>query len=365
MQPNAAITIRFVEGSSDKQYSVNIVPAGTGFNVVASWGRTGGNMQTAVKNSVPVTLEQAQCLANRLLTEKRRKGYTDTVGGAAYSSAEHAGRDSGYRVQLLESATTSQVERLIADDAWGMQTKYDGERRLILMVPGRRVFGTNRNGLCVAINDDLAGIIAARIPITGETVIDGEDFGSTFAPFDLLVLNGQDLRGQPYEERLRLLQGLVADAPEFPRLHTYLAEQEKRLMYARLRERGEEGVVFKRMSAPYTAGLGGKDSSQFKDKFVESATCRVIDRNGDRRSVAVELLDESTGMWHGVGNCTVPANHAMPERGALVEIAYLYAYRGGALYQPTYKGVRRDLDASACVISQLKFKQDQAYGKAD
>lgn len=364
MQPNTTVTLRFVEGSSDKQYSVTIQPSGDSFDVVAAWGRTGSTMQTAVKTASPAPLEKAQALANKLLDEKRRKGYTDAAGGAAYSGAEFAGRDSGFRVQLLEPVAEGQTERLLADPDWVMQEKYDGERRLIVLCPGETPSGVNRNGLEVAINGDLASVLAERIQVTGKTVLDGEDFGSTFAPFDLLVLNDRDLRDLPYSERVALLEGLIAEAPEVPRLQTYRTTEQKRAAYARLREQGFEGVVFKLLSAIYTAGRAGKDSTQFKDKFVESATCRVIDRNGDKRSVALELMDDATGLWHAMGNCTIPANFGIPDRGALVEIGYLYARKGGALFQPTYKGVRRDLDASACVISQLKFKQEQAHSQA-
>jgi bifunctional non-homologous end joining protein LigD len=366
MQPNTTVTLRFVEGSSDKQYSVTIQPSGDSFDVVAAWGRTGSTMQTAVKTATPVPLEKAQALANKLLDEKRRKGYTDAAGGAAYSGVEFAGRDSGFRVQLLEPVAEGQTERLLTDPDWVMQEKYDGERRLIVLCPGETPVGVNRNGLEVAINGDLASVLAERIQVqvTGKTVLDGEDFGSTFAPFDLLVLNDRDLRDLPYSERVELLEGLIAEAPEVPRLQTYRTTEQKRAAYARLREQGFEGVVFKLLSAIYTAGRAGKDSTQFKDKFVESATCRVIDRNGDKRSVALELMDDATGLWHAMGSCTIPANFSIPDRGALVEIGYLYARKGGALFQPTYKGVRRDLDPSACVISQLKFKQEQAHSQA-
>ena len=51
MQPNTTVTLRFVEGSSDKQYSVTIQPSGDSFDVVAAWGRTESIMQTAGNTS--------------------------------------------------------------------------------------------------------------------------------------------------------------------------------------------------------------------------------------------------------------------------------------------------------------------------
>jgi bifunctional non-homologous end joining protein LigD len=57
-----------------------------------------------------------------------------------------------------------------------------------------------------------------------------------------------------------------------------------------------------------------------------------------------------------VGNVTIPANHSIPAKGAIVEVRYLYAYPGGSLFQPVYLGKRDDVDMRACTVSQLKFK---------
>ena len=57
------------------------------------------------------------------------------------------------------------------------------------------------------------------------------------------------------------------------------------------------------------------------------------------------------------GNVTIPANQKVPAVGAVLDVRYLYAYReSGCLYQPTFLGVRQDVEAHECVASQLKFK---------
>ena len=60
-----------------------------------------------------------------------------------------------------------------------------------------------------------------------------------------------------------------------------------------------------------------------------------------------------------VGNCTIPTNHPFPETGAFVEIRYLYAFRGGSLYQPVYKGERGD-KSETDLYESLKFKDEAA-----
>ena len=60
-----------------------------------------------------------------------------------------------------------------------------------------------------------------------------------------------------------------------------------------------------------------------------------------------------------VGNVTIPPNKEVPPLNALVEVRYLYAYKGGSLYQPTYIMDRSDeLDREECVISQLSYKSE-------
>jgi bifunctional non-homologous end joining protein LigD len=43
----------------------------------------------------------------------------------------------------------------------------------------------------------------------------------------------------------------------------------------------------------------------------------------------------------------------------VVEIKYLYAYKGGSLYQPIYQGKRDDIEPAYCTTEQLKFKGEE------
>jgi bifunctional non-homologous end joining protein LigD len=60
-----------------------------------------------------------------------------------------------------------------------------------------------------------------------------------------------------------------------------------------------------------------------------------------------------------VGNVTIPPNKDVPAVGSVIEVRYLYAYEGGSLYQPTYKGVRDDVDTEECRMNQLIYKKEQ------
>ncbi|HLX59705.1 MAG TPA: hypothetical protein VKX17_00350 [Planctomycetota bacterium] len=56
---------------------------------------------------------------------------------------------------------------------------------------------------------------------------------------------------------------------------------------------------------------------------------------------------------------TIPANQEIPKVGSLVEIRYLYALKGGSLYQPQIIRVRDDID-SADSLADLKFKRENS-----
>ncbi len=80
--------------------------------------------------------------------------------------------------------------------------------------------------------------------------------------------------------------------------------------------------------------------------------------------MALELAGNGGGRMP-VGKVTIPPNHAVPRRGEVVEVRYLYAYPGGSLYQPVYLGRRDDVTPVDCLLAQLKFKapddeQDEA-----
>ena len=71
--------------------------------------------------------------------------------------------------------------------------------------------------------------------------------------FDLLALNGRDLRSLPLETRKAKLSALLrkTDEPRLRLSHTF-ADGEKLLHAAA--QRGLEGIVSKRRAAPYVAG---------------------------------------------------------------------------------------------------------------
>ena len=113
--------------------------------------------------------------------------------------------------------------------------------------------------------------------------------------------------------------------------------------------------MFKKHSAPYMAGRPNSGGTQVKFKFYATASVIVTQIN-EKRSVAVAVIAGENQVE--VGNVTIPPNKAVPAVNSIVEIRYLYTYKGGSLYQPTYLCVRDDISFEDCLISQLKYKKE-------
>jgi bifunctional non-homologous end joining protein LigD len=154
-----------------------------------------------------------------------------------------------------------------------------------------------------------------------------------------------------YSLRLSILAQFRDASPDAAVAETARNEMDKIALLARLQNEHAEGVVFKSLAARYTPG---RQPTQVKCKFWESATFIVKTVNQGVRSVELGLLDTDGATVRGWGNCTVHSNYPVPAVGALVEVKYLYV--DDNVYQPQYLGERSDIERSACVASQLKFK---------
>lgn len=339
----------YKDGSSDKEYHAAINEVEDGFTVTFAFGRRGTALSAGTKTSTPVTREKAQAIYDKLIAEKTAKGYTPDGTGALFAQSDNAGRVSGLHPQLLNSVGEDAAQAYLNDDDWCVQEKFDG-KRIMAAVTGGVAEGSNRKGLIVSMPQEITGTLAS-LP---DCVLDGELLGGSYVVFDLLALGTQSLRDLPYKERYARLAARTSSVPGLRVADTAWNSAAKQALYAKIAAAGGEGVVFKRADSKSIAGRPASGGSQVKCKFYATCTC-IVSAQNDQRSVRLHLLGES-GAAVGVGSVTIPPNKAIPSVGALAEIRYLYAYKGGSLYQPAYLGERDDLDAGACVLRQLKYK---------
>ena len=346
-----SISLYYREGSSDKEYHIRLEAKENGYVVNTAFGRRGSTLSTGTKTNNPVYYDAALMIYERLVQEKKAKGYTEGPSGTPYQHTAKASQVSGVLPQLLNSIDEEQVIRLISNPSWAMQAKKDG-RRLLIRKEGDTITGSNKKGLSVSVSET---IVKTARELKGDFLMDGEAIGDTLHAFDLLFLNGVDLRGHSFNRRYCALLNLLASGlPKHIRVVSCWVDPTDKLAWlATLKRENAEGIVFKQLSASYTAGRPNSGGSQLKHKFVATLSA-VVSQVNTQRSVGLRLLNHEG--WQPVGNVTSPPNHKVPAVGAVIEVRYLYAYPDGSLFQPVYLGEREDVGPEECVISQLKFK---------
>jgi len=361
------ITLYFTQGSADKVYQAELKRWLGGWAVNFAYGRRGKAMKSGTKTKDPIEYAAAAKIYNKLVAGKMAKGYTPAESGVTYTNNEQAGNKTDFIPQLLNSVPHSDIYDLF--HSWGpgvmnLQIKHDGERRGIMLPDPDTVIPTNRRGLITSIQVEVEEALKKLSQeLKMNFTLDTEDMGDHLVIFDILCLDNENLRSQAFHVRSTKLHFMHSEILrlglfellriELPIVPASLDVVSKYIGQAR--KQNEEGVVIRNGTAVYTPGRPNSGGPCLKYKFVEQATCKVLLQNGDRRSVSLAVMRDQEA-YIPIGNCTIPANHAIPAPGALVEIEYLYAYpNGGSLYQPQYKGTRPD-KTSADEYSSLKFK---------
>lgn len=385
------ISLFYKKDNSDKFYNICIMEEEDGtFNVPFTYGRRGTSGQSSTKTTTTTTFERAKKVFDKVVAQKKGKGYqvgTGNAGGASNispistGSVVHAGItidkvNSGIFPQLLcpiEDDDIESLEKLLSDPRYGAQEKKDGRRKFMHRKATGENVSINRKGQEVgypAIFEPACEAIINGISFHNFTkeakifLIDGEEVGDTLHVFDMLTYGSIDLRNDPYKKRYNILKKVIekTESCAFKLVPLAVTEAEKRALYEKLKKEGKEGIVFKLLAAPFTQGRPTEDfvtyeqlCPQVKFKFYATASCIVI-RINTKRSVGLGLYDGTELIDHG--NCTIPPNKEIPEKDSVIEIRMLYCFKGGKIYQPTYLGSRDDIDAKECIVSKLKYKPE-------
>lgn len=350
----------FQQGSSDKVYQLQLESVENQWTVCAQWGRGGSALQSDVKiDKAPY--EEAKRVYDRVLREKTSKGYqiaAASAGGAAISvglpeSKEH----SGHTPELLTPMEEPEALRLADDVSWWFQQKFDG-RRLAVRKNSGGYSGINKLGQFIPVDSRLTealDLVGAK-----DFLVDGEITDSCFHIWDLLDVNGTDLRVQPYEIRYVHLTRLFRGVHTALRVcETAMTPKAKRAFVKAMHDANAEGFVCKNRYAEYAGGRAGQ---HYKCKFVATASFIVgpkPDKKADdgHRSIAVYLLDGNLPRF--MGTVGVPDRYPLPRVEQIVEVRYLYCHPGpeGKLIQAKYFGkVRDDVEPTDCTVQQLKLK---------
>lgn len=180
---------------------------------------------------------------------------------------------------FVEPCLATLQEKPPAGESWLHEVKFDGYRLEARIDHGEARLLTRSGldwtarfgkGLVAA----LAGLPCESALIDGELVALGEDGISSFSAlqqalsdgktaglvyfaFDLMHLDGEDLRGEPLLARKERLQHLLEGAPaDGPLRYSEHFVEPGQVMLAHACRLGLEGVVSKRADAPYRSGRG-------------------------------------------------------------------------------------------------------------
>jgi len=246
--------------------------------------------------------------------------------------------------QLASEATTAP-----SGSGWLHELKLDGYRVQCRLEAGKATLLT-RSGLdwtrrMGEVADAAAKLPAERALLDGEVVVLREDGSTSFADlqaafqdegggkrraltyfaFDLLHLNGHNLRDRALRERKALLGKLLEDAGETVRISEDIAADAARV-FEMACELGAEGIVSKRAGSRY---VSGRSSSWLKLKCIHEQEFVVG---------GFTLPAKGHAALHGIGSLLLGYND---ERGELV-----YAGRTGTGFtRESHNRIRTQLDA--------------------
>ncbi len=232
----------------------------------------------------------------------------------------------------IEPMLAKASDALPTDDGWLFEPKWDGFRALVFR-DGDEVYTQSRDlkpldRYFPELADPLRAALPERCVLDGEVVIarDGAlDFEalllrihpaasrvkmlaaespSSFVAWDLLALGDEDLRAVPQGERRARLEAVLGSAPA--PVHLTPATRDRATAaewFDRFEGAGLDGVVAKRLEAPYQPGK----RAMLKIKHQRTADCVVAGfrwhKNGPQTHIGSLLLGlfDDAGTLHHVG----------------------------------------------------------------
>jgi bifunctional non-homologous end joining protein LigD len=227
---------------------------------------------------------------NNWLLLKEKDEYVNTAGISEFTTSIRTGRtikeiEAGEAEKFIKNPF-NKVEVQLAklahtipeEEDWLYELKYDGYR-IVAFVEGNQVRLITRNGndytrRFQAVASSLIDLAAGRaMVLDGEVAITDSagktDFQAlqhymknpkpqnlTYIVFDLLALDGVDLRGYPLTDRKEKLEILLKDAPKRLFYSRYIRGMGKE-SFAAADEAGMEGIVGKRADSVYSGTRNG------------------------------------------------------------------------------------------------------------
>ncbi|MCZ2860351.1 non-homologous end-joining DNA ligase [Blastococcus sp. VKM Ac-2987] len=302
-------------------------------------------------------------------------------------------------------ASAGELPTAAEDGGWAYEFKWDGVRAVATVRSGVPTL-SSRKGTDITVRYPEVTRLPAALA-GHDVVVDGEivmmdaagrpDFGAlqnrmhrtgpevprmaaaapvTYLVFDLLELDGEDLRSRPYAARRELLDELAPAGRRWVLTPWFRGGGAD--VQAASEENGLEGVVAKRLTSPYREGVRSPDWRKVKNFFTQAVVVGGWRPGQGRRSGTIGSLlvgvPDDDGALVYVGHVgtgfsdqdlrdlqrTLTARTTPPFAGALPrevtrdahwvepdlvgEVAYAVWTADGRLRHPAWRGVRDDLE---------------------
>lgn len=342
----------------------------------------------------------------------------DFAEALAERMAESGAEEAEVRAKDVELMLATSQERSFSREGWIFEIKYDGYR-LLSERSGREAFLRSRKGHDLTatfpeIARAVRGLPYEGLILDGEVVVNDADGKPSFSrlqrrgrilnktdalrasfelpalyyAFDILAVEGYDLRGLPLLERKTFLREILPSVGPI-RFVDHIPEKGE-LMYEHVERMRLEGIVGKRADAPYR---GGRSKSWIKIRTIRTGDFVIVgwtDAKGSRGglgSVHVAQYDGEELRYLGsVGSgftdaqlddtlavleeaeveecpCTQGAipkgrGHHWATPGLVAEVKYKEVTDQGMLRQPSLSRLRDDLLPEDCVLTVIVPGED-------
>lgn len=375
------ITLHSTVGGSDKLYQLTIVSVQEPdtYNLVYANGRRTGSLTPGKKpkNPTPLTLSQANTELEALKRHQISRGYHE-LGNCSLCTDEQVGLIVPTSSQTLPTINAScqlltplpksddcrtledflrVCDDLLNDSRYCAEQKFDGDRMLLYLDAEGNVTAYNRTegvrGVSSSVTNELQ-----RFRLNAPLMLDGESIRDKFHIFDLLEIQGMDIRTLAFEHRNAQLATLFSHASNLTALvptKTFFSAADKTALLIQMFEEQKEGIVLKKLSAPYRSE---RVTDQFKVKFVSEATFIVTElRPNGKNSVTIALLNQASQIV-SAGHVSIRPCIKHVNVNDLLDVRYLYARRSsGHIVQAVAQRIRTDIGRDECTTAQLKYKE--------
>ena len=205
--------------------------------------------------------------------------------------------------------------------------------------------------------------------------MESKRYPATFAAFDCLYYNGQDLTGKPLTERKAYLDKAVRETERLAISRTFPHTQAGTL-FALAQKQGLEGVVAKRLDSLYIQGKRTKNWMKIKNLLDDDyVICGWVPKENHMTSLVLGQYREGRLVCKGhvtlgVGGeafavirkqpravrpaVETPEGHGNEnvrwiEPRLVCTVQFMYKTNTGSLRQPVFKGLRDDKEPEDCV----------------